>query len=364
MTKQMCGALYENKDNLEDKRKIFVIKSTCTPQTYEKVRQVMDETLKELSSNVALLVNPETLAEGEAMENFRKPEGIAIGGYDEEAIAELKELYDPIVKTGVEMRGMDPHSAHLAKYANNTHLAAQISQANNYANLCDRLNTIYGWDTNVEDVLFLVRAEKKRQGSFNKVGIGFGGSCFDKDTEALDKMAQAEGLELPIVRAAYEINAQQKLAMVYKIRQVYGVETLEGLEFGMWGLAFKPYTDDIRNSPALDMATEMLKQGAKISSFDESAMPNSKRELESRLEPQQYANISFEETKLACLEKAENGLIVALERPYREIATLRLASGLGIDTIFDCKNCLSPHEEEAKRLGLNIIGIGWEAKYK
>lgn len=249
--------------------KVIVDKSTVPVGTAEKVSAILAEGLsKELFDVVS---NPEFLREGVAVDDFLKPDRVVIGTSSERAKKAMHKLYEPFVRQGNPIYFMDERSAEMTKYAANSYLAARISFMNEIANLCELAGA------NVDSVRIGMGSDSRIGKRFLFPGIGYGGSCFPKDVQALAKTAQEHDYDFKILKAVMKVNDLQKEVLSKKIRNHYGAD-LKGKTVAVWGLAFKPNTDDIREAPALIIIEELLAAGAKIRAFDPEAMENVKRE--------------------------------------------------------------------------------------
>lgn len=243
--------------------KIIVNKSTVPVGTAEKVSAVLGKKLDRSLYDV--VSNPEFLREGVAVEDFMKPDRVVIGSDSEKATAKMKHLYEPFVRQGNPIYVMDPRSSEMTKYAANSYLATRITFMNEIANLCEKT----GADVDMV---------RKGMGSDNRIGkrflfpgIGYGGSCFPKDVKALIHTAKQHDYDFKILQMVVGINEDQKHTLIRKINEYFD-GSLQGKKFAIWGLAFKPNTDDIREAPALTMIDELLKAGAEIQVFDPEAM--------------------------------------------------------------------------------------------
>ncbi len=244
---------------------IVVNKSTVPVGTAERVRDILSEHLSlDLFDVVS---NPEFLREGVAVEDFLKPDRVVIGAWSERAAELMKRLYQPYVRQGNPILIMDPRSAEMTKYASNSYLAARISFMNEMANLCERVGA------DVNKVRLGMGSDSRIGKRFLFPGVGFGGSCFPKDVRALFKTAEENGYRFRILEAVIQVNERQKGALVRKIRKFYG-EDLSGKCIAIWGLAFKPETDDIREAPALHTIDALLEAGASLRVYDPEAMDN------------------------------------------------------------------------------------------
>lgn len=246
--------------------KVIVTKSTVPVGTADKVKAVFDQYT---DVEVAVVSNPEFLREGVAVEDFMKPDRIVVGTTDERARKLMAELYAPYIRQGNPLIFMDERSSELTKYAANSFLATKISFMNEIANLCELVGA------NVDMVRLGIGSDDRIGKRFLFPGIGYGGSCFPKDVQALARSAEDNHYDFKILNSVMEVNAIQKKVFVEKLKKYYG-GNIEGKVFALWGLAFKPETDDIREAPALYVIDELLKGGAKIVAYDPEAMNNVK----------------------------------------------------------------------------------------
>lgn len=246
--------------------KVLVTKSTVPVGTADKITAVLKENT---SVECAVVSNPEFLREGVAVEDFMKPDRIVVGTLDERARKLMGELYGPYVRQGNPIIYMDQRSSELTKYAANSFLATKISFMNEIANLCEVV------DADVDMVRRGIGADERIGKRFLFSGIGYGGSCFPKDVQALAKSAQENSYDFKILNAVMDVNYIQKKVLVEKVKKYYKGD-LKGKHFALWGLAFKPETDDIREAPALYIIEELLAAGATITAFDPEAMANIK----------------------------------------------------------------------------------------
>ncbi len=248
---------------------IVVNKSTVPVGTAEKVKAAIQ---KNCNVEIDVVSNPEFLREGFAVDDFMKPDRVVIGTGSEKAKKLMTELYAPFVRQGNPVYFMDERSAELTKYAANAFLATKITFMNEIANLCERVGA------NVDSIRIGIGSDDRIGKRFLFAGIGYGGSCFPKDVQALLKTSQEYGYTFHIVDAVMQVNDQQKLTIVEKIRAHFKGQ-LKGKKVAIWGLAFKPDTDDIREAPSLYIIKELLKEGMAVSAFDPEAMPNVKQIL-------------------------------------------------------------------------------------
>lgn len=300
--------------------KVIVTKSTVPVGTADKVKAIISETT-DIEADV--VSNPEFLREGVAVEDFMRPDRVVVGTGSERACEIMQELYRPYVRQGNPIIFMDERSSELTKYAANSFLATKISFMNEIANLCE----LAGADVD------MVRTGIGTDGRIGKrflfPGIGYGGSCFPKDVQALFHSAVSHQYDFKILRSVMKVNELQKKVLVDKIRNYYD-QSLAGKRFALWGLAFKPETDDIREAPALYIMDELLKEGAEITAFDPEAMPNMRALLGDR--------ITYAEDQYSALQNAD-ALLVLTEWPvFRTPDFDKVAGLLANRVIFDGRN--------------------------
>lgn len=300
--------------------KVIVTKSTVPVGTADKVTAVI-----KANTNIecAVVSNPEFLREGVAVEDFMKPDRVVVGTRDERARKLMGELYGPYVRQGNPIIFMDERSSELTKYAANSFLATKISFMNEIANLCE----LVGAD--VDMVRRGIGSDERIGKRFLFSGIGYGGSCFPKDVQALAKSAEENKYDFKILNAVMDVNYIQKKVLVQKIKQYYNNE-LKGKKFAMWGLAFKPETDDIREAPALYIIEELLKEGAEIVAFDPEAMPNVKKLVGDK--------ISYSVNRYDALDEADALLIVTEWPVFRTPDFDFMKEKLKAPVIFDGRN--------------------------
>jgi UDPglucose 6-dehydrogenase len=317
--------------------KIIIDKSTVPVGTAEKVRQAISKNYK---GEFDVVSNPEFLREGVAVDDFLKPDRIVIGTTSERAKALLTELYGPYVRQGNPIIFMDERSAELTKYAANAFLATKISFMNEIAQMCERLGA------DVDMVRKGIGSDERIGRRFLFPGIGYGGSCFPKDVKALMHSAKEVKYEFHILDAVTEVNETQKSHLVTKIKRYFG--DLTGKHFALWGLAFKPNTDDIREAPALEIIDALLQAGATVATFDPEAMENVKTIFGKK--------ISFCETPYDCLQEAD-ALIIATEwNEFRTPDFDKILSTLKEPVIFDGRNVFDVAAMEKKGFHYESIG--------
>src|SRR5688572_9630852 len=300
--------------------KVIVDKSTVPVGTAEKVYAAISKTYV---GDFDVVSNPEFLREGVAVEDFMKPDRVVIGASSERARKVMGELYSPFVRSGNPVIFMDVRSAELTKYAANSFLATKISFMNEVAQLCERLGA------DVDMVRRGIGSDDRIGKRFLFPGIGYGGSCFPKDVQALVKSSNEVGYDFQILNAVMDVNERQKLHLLPKIKK-YFKNDLKGKRFALWGLAFKPNTDDIREAPALYMIDALIKEGATVTAFDPEAMNNVKNTIGDK--------ISYAENQYNALDNAD-ALIIATEwSEFRTPDFEKIQSHLKGNAIFDGRN--------------------------
>jgi UDPglucose 6-dehydrogenase len=317
--------------------KIVVTKSTVPVGTAARVRQVIGGLTKQ---PFAVVSNPEFLKEGAAVQDFLKPDRVVIGTDDPKVESVLRELYEPFVRTGNPILIMDPASAELTKYAANAMLATRISFMNEIANLCDKVGA------DVRHVRMGVGVDSRIGQSFLFPGVGYGGSCFPKDVKALIRIGEDAGCELKIVKAVDVANQRQKQVLAPRVEAFLG--GLKGAVIAIWGLAFKPRTDDIREAPALALIDTFLAGGATVRVYDPKAMPATRRVLGDRVT---YSAKSYE-----AVEGADALVVVTEWSEFREPDFGRIKGLMRKPAIFDGRNLYNP--QHLKELGFHYEGIG------
>lgn len=322
---------------------VIVTKSTVPIGTAEKVKAAIHEELAKRNEKIPFDVasNPEFLKEGNAIEDFLKPDRIVIGVESKEAEHIMQKLYKPFLLNGHPLIFMDIPSAEMTKYAANAMLATKISFMNDIANLCD----IVGADVNM--VRKGIGSDPRIGNKFIYPGVGYGGSCFPKDVKALVQTAKNVGHELAILKSVEEVNERQKSVMVHKINKFYN-KNLDGKTFGIWGLSFKPQTDDMREAPALVIIEALLKAGSKVKAYDPAAMEETHRKLGDSIE---YAKDQYE-----ALIDVDALLLITEWAEFRNPNFIVMDKLMKSKVIFDGRNIFEP--EEMKELGYNYISIG------
>jgi UDPglucose 6-dehydrogenase len=322
---------------------IIVDKSTVPVGTAE---QVIERIRRNAKVNFDVVSNPEFLREGVAVEDFMKPDRVVIGTDSEKAKKVMNNLYGPLVRQGNPIIYMDLKSAELTKYAANAFLATKITFMNEIANLCELLGA------DVDMVRRGIGTDSRIGKRFLFAGIGYGGSCFPKDVQALFKSASGVNYDFRILNAVMEINKKQKVKLISRVSEYFGND-LRGKTIAIWGLAFKPYTDDIREAPAIDNIRELLEAGVKVKAYDPEAMENVRAVFDNKIE------LVGEE--YAALEQAD-ALMIMTEWPvFRTPDFETMKSKLKNPVIFDGRNLYDP--ETMKENGFSYISIGRKEIY-
>ena len=320
--------------------KVIVDKSTVPVGTADKVRAAVAKNAK---IEFDVVSNPEFLREGFAVDDFLKPDRVVIGASSEKARKTMEELYRPYVRQGNPIVFMDEKSAELTKYAANAFLATKITFMNEIANLCEKLGA------DVDMVRIGIGSDDRIGKRFLFPGIGYGGSCFPKDVQALAKSATEAHYNFKILHSVMDVNEKQKTIIVPKI-SAYFNNNLKGKHFAVWGLAFKPDTDDIREAPALYVIEELLKAGATVTAHDPEAMENVKKIFGDKIK---FANDPYE-----ALQNAD-ALIIATEWAlFRTPDFDKVSAGLKNKVIFDGRNLYGL--DQMKKLGYYYCSIGRE----
>lgn len=318
--------------------KVIIDKSTVPVGTAEKVHAAVAKNAK---TSFDVVSNPEFLREGVAVEDFMKPDRVVIGTSSERAKKLMGDLYAPFVRQGNPVIFMDERSAELTKYAANSFLAAKISFMNEIARLCEKLGA------DVDMVRRGIGSDDRIGKRFLFPGIGYGGSCFPKDVQALVKSSAEVGYDFEILNAVMKVNEDQKLHLMPGIKKYFNND-LKGKHFALWGLAFKPNTDDIREAPALYMIEELTKAGATVSSFDPEAMKNVKALIGDK--------IGYAENQYAALKDAD-ALIIATEwNEFRTPDFSKITNSLKNKVIFDGRNLFDLGM--MKNLGFHYESVG------
>jgi UDPglucose 6-dehydrogenase len=318
--------------------KVIVNKSTVPVGTAEKVKAAVRKNFK---GEFDVVSNPEFLREGVAVEDFMKPDRVVIGTTSERAKKIMNELYAPFVRQGNPIIFMDEASAELTKYAANSFLATKISFMNEIARLCEK----FGAD--VDLVRRGIGSDDRIGKRFLFPGIGYGGSCFPKDVKALVHSSHGVDYDFRILGAVLEVNEEQKLFLIPKMKEYFG-GNLAGKHFAVWGLAFKPNTDDVREAPALEIVKALQREGATLTVFDPEAMNNARKQLDDK--------VKFAETQYECLKGAD-ALVIATEwNEFRTPDFEKIGKHLKSKAIFDGRNLFDIADMETR--GFHYASIG------
>lgn len=322
--------------------KVIIDKSTVPVGTAEKVHATIVAHGGN-EKNFDVVSNPEFLREGVAVEDFMKPDRVVVGTSSERANKMMRQLYEPFVRQGNPIYVMDERSAEMTKYAANSYLATRISFMNEIANLCERVGA------NVDKVRLGMGSDARIGKRFLFPGVGYGGSCFPKDVQALHKTASEYQYNFKILNAVMEVNQVQKHILTGKIKKYFNNQ-LEGKTVALWGLAFKPNTDDIREAPALFLIDDLLAAGAKVKAFDPEAMPNVSKIYGDKIE--------MVDTMYEALEGADVLAIVTEWNEFRQPDFNRIMASLKQNAIFDGRNVYDL--EDLRSLGIHYESIGRE----
>ena len=331
---------------LMQKRLIVVDKSTVPIGTADKVKAVIQKELdvRGVTIKFDVVSNPEFLKEGVAIVDFMKPDRIVIGSDSEYAIDKIKQLYHPFCMSRDRFISMDIRSAEMTKYAANAMLATKISFMNEIANICEKV----GADAN--QVRLGIGSDKRIGYSFIYPGVGYGGSCFPKDVKALTKIAKENGYTAQLITVVEEVNDAQKLVIVQKIINRFG-EDLTGFNFGIWGLAFKPGTDDMREAPSIYVIKELVSRGAKINVFDPKAINEAKE-----IYLKGVQNVQYVDSKYEVLKNADALVLLTEWKEFRTPDFEKIKSLLKSSIIFDGRNQYSTFNLEEMGIEYHQIG--------
>jgi UDPglucose 6-dehydrogenase len=318
--------------------KVIVNKSTVPVGTGDRVQEII---ARETKHPFDVVSNPEFLKEGAAVNDFMKPDRIVIGSGSARALAIMQDLYAPFVRTGNPLIVMDIHSSELTKYASNSFLATKVSFMNEIANLCERLGA------DVDSVRKGMGTDERIGQQFLFAGIGYGGSCFPKDVSALLNTARTNEYDLQILEAVEAVNRRQKLVIVNKIKKHFGPK-LRGKVIALWGLAFKPNTDDMREAPALTIVDALAREGVIIRAFDPAAMDEAKKRL--------GKGVKLCDNNYETLKGADALVLLTEWNEFRRPDFDRIKSLLREPVVFDGRNIYDPKVMRDK--GFVYYGIG------
>lgn len=325
---------------------IVVDKSTVPVGTADKVRATIKEQLDKRGVDIEFDVasNPEFLKEGDAINDFLKPDRVVIGADKESSLETLKELYSPFTRSHERFIGMGIRSAEMTKYAANAMLATKISFMNEVANICERVGA------NVNDVRVGIGSDRRIGYSFIYPGCGYGGSCFPKDVRALEKLSLDAGFEPKVIKAVQELNEYQKTVIPSRIVKAFG-DDLNGKTFAIWGLSFKPETDDMREASSVVIINALVRMGAKVKAFDPQAMEDAKEFYLKGLE-----GVEFCENKYDALNASDAMILVTEWKEFRSPDFYEIKQRLKTPVIFDGRNQYK--SEKLKDLGFQYYQMG------
>jgi UDPglucose 6-dehydrogenase len=317
--------------------KVIVNKSTVPVGTAARVREVVR---RETTHPFSVVSNPEFLKQGAAIDDFMKPDRVVIGAEDPRATDLMRELYAPFTRTGAPIMLMDCASAELCKYAANAMLATRISFMNEVANVCEAVGA------DVDEVRRAVASDRRIGPSFLFPGVGYGGSCFPKDVKAMLTFASAKAYDFQILRAVESVNEKQKVRLLSKLQAHFGA--LKGKRIAVWGLAFKPRTDDMREAPSVPLIQGLLSAGAAVQAYDPEAMTIARSIFGAKVT---YAGSGYE-----ALTGADALVIVTEWNEFREPDYARMRKLLRQPVIFDGRNIYNPDQMRAQ--GFTYFSIG------
>jgi UDPglucose 6-dehydrogenase len=318
--------------------KVIVNKSTVPVGTAVKVRDVVR---RETTHPFSVVSNPEFLKQGAAIDDFMKPDRVVIGAEDPRAAELMRELYAPFTRTGAPVMLMDCASAELCKYAANAMLATRITFMNEIANVCEAVGA------NVDQVRLAVASDRRIGPSFLFPGVGYGGSCFPKDVKALLRFSAAKHYDFRILQAVETVNDRQKVRLLDKLKAHLG-SSLEGKRIAVWGLAFKPKTDDMREAPSVPLIRGLLAAGAAVTAYDPEAMKVARGIFGS--------DITYAKNSYAALTGADALLIVTEWNEFREPDHTRMRTLMRTPSIFDGRNIYNP--EQMRAHGFTYVSMG------
>jgi UDPglucose 6-dehydrogenase len=317
--------------------KIIVTKSTVPVGTADQIKDWIGTAT---AQPFAVISNPEFLKEGAAVEDFMKPDRVVLGGDNSEALETVKEIYEPFVRTGNPILIMDSRSAEMSKYASNAILATKISFINEVSRLCEQMRADIG------EVRRAISLDRRIGPHFIFPGVGYGGSCFPKDIRAMISMGGDEP-EMLLLKAVEQVNERQKGLLIEKVKRHFGAE-LSGLTFALWGLAFKPRTDDMRDAPAITVIESLLGAGGRVQAFDPEAMEEARKMFGDRI---QYTHRNYD-----ALHGASALLILTEWNEFRRPDFDRVKKLMMQPVIFDGRNIYDP--ADLRKLGFTYYSIG------
>ncbi len=315
---------------------IIVNKSTVPVGTGDSVAEILQEHGKKPGIDFDVVSNPEFLREGSAVYDFQQPDRVVLGSTNPEAAEKVAQLYLPLRCT---IMTTDLRTAEMIKYASNAFLATRISFINEIATICEKLGA------DVKEVAAGMGMDKRIGRAFLDAGIGFGGSCFPKDVKAITWMAEINGCHPQLLRAVMDINRDQRRQVLQKLRELLG--TIHGKTIGVWGLAFKPNTDDIREAPAFDIIRLLQIEGAHVRAYDPVAMENAQRSLK---------NVAFCQDAYSVAEGADAVVLITEWNEFKQLDLTRVAASMKEKVFVDGRNIYEP--ERMERCGFRYRGVG------
>jgi UDPglucose 6-dehydrogenase len=334
------------KANSLTEEKIVVNKSTVPVGTAARVTEIFTSKLE--NNTVSVVSNPEFLREGFAVEDAMKPERVVIGTSSDYAEEIMTELYQPFVRSGNPIFIMDEKSAEVTKYAANAYLATKISFMNDLSAYCEKVGA------DIEQIRYGIGSDSRIGKRFLFAGVGYGGSCFPKDVQALEYSADKVGSPLEIVKATRRVNATQIQRFISKIKDRF--ENLSETKLALWGLAFKPDTDDVREAPSFVILNELLKEGVSFSVYDQEAMENTKRQFGDKVE--------YAEDMYSCCQDKDALIVVTEWNAFRNPDFDKLKGLLKHNIIFDGRNLYEPEEMDAIAFEHYPVGRGFKKLYE
>ena len=325
---------------------LVVIKSTVPVGTGFEVRDKIQSILDEMNSDVKIQIasNPEFLKEGSAVEDCLRPDRVVIGAEDESVFETMRDLYSSFVSNHDRFILMDVKSSEMTKYVANAMLATKISFMNEIANICEVTGA------NVKNVRLGIGSDKRIGYHFIYAGCGYGGSCFPKDVQALINTAKSSGYEPKILSNVEEVNKNQKMVLVNKVVDRFG-EDLSGLTFAIWGLAFKPYTDDVREATSLTVITSLIDKGAKVKAYDSHATEEFKKAIDDKY----LESIEFAENRYDVIDESDALILITEWKEFRNPDFDLLADKLNQSIIFDGRNI---YNKKIQEKGFELYQIG------
>lgn len=318
--------------------KVIVDKSTVPVGTAEKVTEIINQ---ETNVKFDVISNPEFLKQGAAVDDFLKPDRVIIGSNSTKATDIMKELYSPFIKADIPIIFMDVKSAEMTKYAANSFLAVKISYANEIANICEKVGA------DAEMVRLGMCSDKRIGSQFLNAGLGFGGSCFPKDIKALIKTAQDNNCDHKLLNSADEINKEQRQIFINKILKKFD-QNIKNKTFAVWGLAFKPQTNDMREAPAITIINALLENGAKVQAYDPKAIDTAKTIFDNK--------ITYAESAYDALENADALLLLTEWNEFKHPDFERLKELLKSPIIFDGRNQYDSARLKSRGFDYNCVG--------